>query len=703
MNEPKDLLDVYELYAGHVKATQASKKAKNLLNETQSAFMRFLLVGLGYQRKPKGRKMTNSDVQAARDFMKTQMVSQLLKSREAIQEGFEKLEASKSSRNTYKGRLEQLLAWGEQQFWWPEQQSSGSKRRKYCPRMQKGNGRINNSPLTERRSKHSAYQLQPQEISSTLEAQLKEFYEFLTQPEWPGRLSKPISVSSAETYLKQIRLMLGWFHRYENIPLDQMSVNRLIPKITDKELEDLSEARKQELWSEKKLAVDTWIGKHFQFLREIMNSLSPSTKKFKVNALSALVKFIYYEEVVQVSDYANIPVFKAVNKHSRLVRKEIKQWKRDKQHVVSPDKKWPDVIDGKTALTTVRLQILEPLRLECRRKYDSWHVREGSAIAKSFQRYLVWSFLADIPARRQEEYRSLRVSLCCPLKRPGDVPPNGLYNPLPPKEVRRRHHDGSLADNYLHKTYACKNSTYPDGVWVLDVQEYKTSNTYGSQSIAIPNRRFSGGMCLYDHIERYLYGWWMQGVGENPFVYGWWHQKLKGQSGQWLTAGRAEFSPGDACYIGNQEQHGLWSWGYFFLKPQVGLPYNSSEFKGLVANAAHRLTEKRLTPHVLRYVWATWAYQVGLSDHQRESLAYAMGHDVKTMREMYEQCTPDEKRRPIEEAIDALLFSTPQPLSQVADSTDELEQLVLELQKLPPAELQQMKQLLSANPSTTES
>jgi hypothetical protein len=84
MNEPKDLLDVYELYAGHVKATQASKKAKNLLNETQSAFMRFLLVGLGYQRKPKGRKMTNSDVQAARDFMKTQMVSQLLKSREAL-------------------------------------------------------------------------------------------------------------------------------------------------------------------------------------------------------------------------------------------------------------------------------------------------------------------------------------------------------------------------------------------------------------------------------------------------------------------------------------------------------------------------------------------------------------------------------------------------------------------------------------------
>lgn len=79
-----------------------------------------------------------------------------------------------------------------------------------------------------------------------------------------------------------------------------------------------------------------------------------------------------------------------------------------------------------------------------------------------------------------------------------------------------------------------------------------------------------------------------------------------------------------------------------------------------------------------------------------------MGHDVKTMREMYDKCTPDEKRRPIEEAIDILLFSTPQPLNQ-PDSTAELEQLILELQKLPPAKFQQMMQLLSANSCTTES
>jgi hypothetical protein len=58
----------------------------------------------------------------------------------------------------------------------------------------------------------------------------------------------------------------------------------------------------------------------------------------------------------------------------------------------------------------------------------------------------------------------------------------------------------------------------------------------------------------------------------------------------------------------------------------------------------------------MRYIWATWSYQRRLSDRERESLAYAMGHDVKTLRHMYDQCTSSEKRQPIEDAINEHLF-----------------------------------------------
>ncbi len=117
MNEPKNFLDVYKLYSEYIKTTKDTKTAKNILNETQSAIMRFLLSGLGYKKKPNGRKMTSAEVEAAKEFMKTQKINQLLNAHKALQKGFEKLKASTASQNTYRGRFEQLLAWSQEQFW----------------------------------------------------------------------------------------------------------------------------------------------------------------------------------------------------------------------------------------------------------------------------------------------------------------------------------------------------------------------------------------------------------------------------------------------------------------------------------------------------------------------------------------------------------------------------------------------------------
>jgi hypothetical protein len=91
----------------------------------------------------------------------------------------------------------------------------------------------------------------------------------------------------------------------------------------------------------------------------------------------------------------------------------------------------------------------------------------------------------------------------------------------------------------------------------------------------------------------------------------------------------------------------------------------------------------------MRSIWATWAFQVGLSDQQKESLAYAMGHTLRTLKKIYERCTPDEKRRPIEEAIDELLFETLQ-----SDSTSDLVELARQLQKLTSIERQRLVQML---------
>jgi Site-specific recombinase XerD len=139
----------------------------------------------------------------------------------------------------------------------------------------------------------------------------------------------------------------------------------------------------------------------------------------------------------------------------------------------------------------------------------------------------------------------------------------------------------------------------------------------------------------------------------------------------------------------------FWSWGYLFIQPNAGMPLNKSEFWRLVTSAAHRLTGKYISPHTMRSVWATWAFQVGLTDQQKESLAYAMGHKLETLKKMYERCTPEEKRQPIEEAIEELLFETLQSDKLQTPSTDDPVALAHQLQKLTPVERQRLIQMLS--------
>ena len=690
MDQPKNFFDVYCLYEKHIEATHDSKRAKNILSETRCAIMRPLLLGWGYQEKIGEGKIMLTEVQAAKEFMKTQKLEKLLDARKAQQRGFELLKRSQKSQGVYGARLNQMLTWCEQQVWSPFKQLHPAviTPDQCCPTLGKTKA-FEKRSLTNRRGKYSSYKLRPQETNSNLEAELKQFYQFLTEPEWPGRVTEPVSRRCADDYLNAIGLILGWLYRDQSVPQEQLSVASLIPKLTNKELANLSDKEKKRLWKTHQLKLETLLCKYLMFLREIRGSQSPRTKRSRLTALSALGKFVYHTEVEEVSDYADIPVLKEIGKYTYKAREEVASWQRQKRYVANQNEKWPDAVEGKTVLTTVREQILEPLRQECRCRYGTGRPRGDSALATSFQRYLAWSFLADMPARRQEEYRSLKISLSCPIVRPKEVPLNGLYHPLPPERKRERRYDGTLNDNYFYKSYVHKGKSYKNGVWILDIQDYKTREIHSPQSIVVPNRQFTDGTCLYDHIERYLYGWWTPGGRKNQFFYDWWEVELLGRRGRWITLGRAEFNPRDVCCLQDKTESDFWSWGYLFVQPKVGLPLNGSEFSALIEVPAHRLSGKYISPHTMRSIWATWAFQVSLSDQQKESLAYAMGHTLRTLKNMYERCTPDEKRRPIEEAIDELLFETLQP-----DSTPELVGLARRLQKLTSTERQRLVQML---------
>lgn len=657
MRSSLNCLEAYEVFADEVTATQPFKQAKRTLNELRSGF-HILISQWGFQRNSSSRKMSMAETEAARRYLKILPVEKLLSARQDLRKAFQTLGTPKSSQHTYGNRVIQFLDWCEQQTWWPDARLLRLQDQ-CCPEMRNKNGSVSNIPLTERRGRYLYYRLTEQETPPILQAELDRFFQFQTASIWHGRVIEPVEPSTAKEYLKEIRLFFGFLLRYHSplIPLEQLSLELLVPKVAEEELDELTNKQQKQLWKPKKQWLESWLFAYFSFLKEQMVSTSPRTKRNKLCAALAVAKFLYTDQVEREEEYNQIPIFNTIACQFTTVLQDVQEWDSNKEYVSNQENKWPDVKENETALQVVKSQLVDQLRLECRPRNKRGDFRKGYLIATSLQNYLKWVFLAYLPARRQQETRTTRIATSCSVKRPNDVPPDGLYQPLPPLEQRERNRKGRLADNYIYRTYTYNKKHYQDGVWVFDTQHYKTRKNHGAQKILIPNRHFADGTTLYDHLERYVYGWWVAEGYKNRQVYDWWQPEMKGRRGRWITAGRLDFEPEDARCLPTSQKTELWTWGYLFPMPRGGGLANPNAFAGSFEQTSHRLLNKRITPHTMRYIWATWAFQVGLTDAQLRSLAYAMGHTVETLRKMYERCTPEEKRQPIEEAIDELLFS----------------------------------------------
>ncbi|MDX2216861.1 MAG: hypothetical protein SFY66_26580 [Oculatellaceae cyanobacterium bins.114] len=696
MVDVQNLLDAFLDIEEVVKDLHGEQAAQSKNNELRTLRRRFLASACKKAPITTDRKMTEETGKEADECLRNQPIKRLLKLQSDLQSGFDLMNASRASRNTYSARLEWFLNLAKECPWWPNSQTVNIQNQCRPGRHVSGRRHYSDLPLTVRSGQYEQYRLREEETPPHLQPELEDFYCFLVAPVYPKRVCDAVKDSTADTYLKDIRLELGYWHHIRGMPLEELTLDCLVPLVTEEQLEGLSHREQQNLWDEKQLHIEEWTEEYFQEIQRRNNSLSPRTKNGKLLALQRLAHYRYRHQVRRKRDYDTIPVMSVIQEKIGQIVKVIKKWQKTRTYVANQDRKWPDVVEGETALTTLRRTVVEPLRLETRPRRKNAAFREGHAIAKSTQHYLKWAFVSDVPPRRQFDLRTTKVALSCPLKRPDDVPIDGYYFPLPPPAVRDKDHDGTVADNYLYKTYIHKGKLYPEGIWVLELCSFKTDETYGVYSMVIPNRQFGDDTHFYEYLEHYLCGWWMPGKFYKRHRYTWWDAKLKGQVGHWITKGWMEFEPKDLEVV--EEPRGpLWRWGYLFPLPETGEQGDGTTFGGSYLRTSYHLIGKRITPHMVRYFWATWAFQVGLTDRQLESLAYAMGHSVKALREMYERCTPEEKLRPIFEVIDRLLFEKLEepPTDEKVDERIPM-RLVAELRKLSPEERQQIMQMVES-------
>jgi len=567
--------------------------------------------------------------------------------------------------------------------------------------MRYGRGDWKDFSLMPQKGKPLKYRIADSDISPTLQGQLDEFQVFMADPDNSSRCFDDLEESTASGYDYGVKLWLGWLLEYDDPTLQpaNLTLENLVPLITEESLESLTTKQRKTFWAKEQRQLEGQINRYFEFLRTKQHADSPRTRLLKLATLLILAKFLYAAEVEEKADYKHLPLIRTLQKRIGKERKAVKQWEKDRQYVADQSRKWPEAPAGQTVLEYTQETVIESLRLECRPRQSTGDFCKGHIIAKSLLIYLLFADMGLLLPGRQQEPRSYRIALSCPIQRPETVPADGVYWPLPPDWTReKRRRDGSLDDNYLYKVYYHDGQFYEEGVWVREKCHYKTHRFHGKRIGVIDNFRFEDGHHFYDYIERYLCGQWYVGPFRREQRYDWWDSQLRGSQGKWLSKGRAELSSADTPMFVHEGKSEVWVSSYLFLNFDNGQPFTDHQMSEFFARNSYRILGKRITPHTFRYMWATWAFQMELSDAELGSLAHGMGLTVKTLRKMYERVSPTEKNRPINKVMQKLFpWQFKQTLEP--DKGDRLREVQDKLSQLSSEELRELRQFLDIDPA----
>jgi hypothetical protein len=594
--QPATIQEALDFYFIFLKETHEEKKAAQIFDLTRTALTRYTLPGWGVPM-PRGRKPTKTETSVANNYLQSVKLKQLINAIEAQAKVFNECSVTPNQRHTYGSKLANFISWINQQNWLTENNQSTSKNR--APRIRLGYGKGGSKKMTDR-TRLSKYGLEKNRVNSVLRQELEEFNKFLLADFYPKRETSKVSPLTAEERLIRLYLILGWFASHKEKPVsdENLTLSCLIrkPKNTKKD----KEAAAEEL--------DYWLCEHLEFLKEVRGH-TPKSMNNHLTTLMSLINFqflgISHDEIKATSTY------KVVNQKVRQLTQNAKQQKP----VANQELKWLDLPD-------VLSRIVSPLREECNFRGSTKNKRQLSGIACSFQYFVMWGMMTLRPPRRQREYREAKISYSCSIEKPTELKEGQFIHPLPP--------DRKQSNNKQH-TYLFKDL---DGLWYLDAvaESFKTGKSLGDQRLEIPNSLFSNGKCFYDYLEAFIYGCYCD------------------KKGNWISASKVLEPLLESQYYGLraalEPNH-----THLFTRPGNHNPFDRNQFSATIRDTAHRLTGKCLTPHLLRDIYATYFLDQGYTEDRIRSLAYAMGHSVEMLRKVYDRRRPQQKNRPIEEAM----------------------------------------------------
>ena len=474
---PRSLLDALLAYEAHVQSTMPLRQATAAWAQVRTALWRYTLPGWGLP-SPQGQRLSPAEYEQGLQLLQ-QLPFERLQEAPGVQERlFEQLAVAGNSRRTYRWALQRLMAWCQQQGWLETALVAEP-----ASRVRQHRRSANDVRLTTRRARQP-YRLVEAEQSETLRQELALFVQFLTGTGAEERDSMGVSAATAKQYLHQVERVLGWLHSEGGVPLQELSLWQLVVGSAS------SLGREQpvlppETETERVVAL---VQAHLEWLRTPQEEhldgcseaiQSPHTALKVINTWLAVVRFVYRQDSVAGEKEAE-PAQVAIAALQKL-RKAVQAELKNHQSVSDEWKKrleWPEFLD-----------LVEMLRGECiPQLHQSTQSKQGgltlapprslTAIAQSYQQFLLAAFLAYMPPQRSNVLRQLTFS---PL-------------PLP----HRPAFDAQALDGEASVLYLDQDR------WWIKLVNQKLKGQRVPDLVLVPNLSYTDGRCFYWYLEEWL-------------------------------------------------------------------------------------------------------------------------------------------------------------------------------------------------------
>lgn len=401
---PQSLFDVWNLYQLEVRETETKQKASVTLSLVKSALIRYTLPGWGFEASDQ-KRVNAWESYCGFTFMKKIDLHQIPQVLEIQQQVFEQQQVPLDVQRNYRAALRRFLHWCQKQSWWQHHDQTTADTLNRCT---EANSR--GEQVKPQRPKYALGAIEGDFVPQSLQDELDEFRVF--------RRNQKVKESTLDKDLRQIRLVLGWLHRFKGIPLADLSLRQMIT-LVNLDSPDIEQTKQAETIAYQNLELANeyihWLGiVKEDNLDALAKDRSLYTGVDVLRIFLIVAQFIYRDrpystpELIAVNQHQDVPVVQLLRQKLSETQATANKRKSDQQ-ILEEIPNWTDYlafVEQMRHRCTVGVVHAFPLT-----KHDTNPsiYRELAKIAYSYQCFILAAFFCYFPPVRQQVWRNLQL------------------------------------------------------------------------------------------------------------------------------------------------------------------------------------------------------------------------------------------------------------------------------------------------------